>query len=158
MLRLVDRSIYVEVHPDVDINNWSAELIYNAIVTFTFGKKLREKDILGVRINPDVTYEFFDIEDSLSQGRGTLRGKIYRYFPDKKYGFIETEGMGQWYFNIDGIKDTKLIESFLPKAKLDTENNRLLRPIFVDFEDAGYKGSESGSPRALDIKLSKGKG
>ncbi len=65
--------------------------------------------------------------------------------------------MQKRYFNIDRITDTNLIENFLPKAKLNPENNRILRPIYVDFEDAGYEGNEASCPKALNVRLAKGK-
>lgn len=59
---LVDRSLYIEVHPDVDVDAWGTELIYAAIVSFVFQQELRQHDVYGVRINPDVTFNFFDIQ------------------------------------------------------------------------------------------------
>jgi hypothetical protein len=152
---LVDRSIYIEVHPDVDINNWGAELIYNALVSFVFENRLREKDILGVRIKPDVTYEFFDLEESIKQRQETHNGKIFRYFPDKGYGFIEVEDKGNWYFDRTSIKDSNLKEKFLAKVKIKTENNNLVRPIYVVFEDGGYVKNSGSAPLAINVRLSK---
>ncbi len=154
---LVDRSIYVEVHPDVDINNWGAELIYNALVSFTFKNSLKKIDVSGVRINADITYDFFSLEDSIRQTHSAIHGKIFKYFPERKYGFIETKDKGQWYFNNDGITDSNLIENFLPNIQLNSDNNRLVRAIFVDFDDAGYESNDKSVPKAINIKLAKGK-
>lgn len=91
---LVDRSLYIEILPSVDVSKWGSELIYNAIVSFAFMKGLRDKDVIGVRINPDVTFVFFDLEKSIKQyqGREAIKGRIVKYFPDKEYGFISANG------------------------------------------------------------------
>jgi hypothetical protein len=61
---LVDLCAYIEIHPQVYFNDWGAELLYNALVSYAFQKGIREKSIQGIRIQPDVSYEFFDIEEA----------------------------------------------------------------------------------------------
>jgi hypothetical protein len=61
---LVDLRAYVEVHPEVYVNDWGPELLYHALVTCASQKEGREKLIQGIRINPNVSYEFFDIEEA----------------------------------------------------------------------------------------------
>jgi cold shock CspA family protein len=56
---LVDRSIYVKVSPQVNLNTYGVELIYSAIVAFAFQKDMRRFNVMGVKINADITYEFF---------------------------------------------------------------------------------------------------
>ena len=63
---LVDLRAYIEVHPEIYVNDWGAELLYNALVSYAYQKGIREKSIQGIRIQPDVSYEFFDIEKSVT--------------------------------------------------------------------------------------------
>jgi hypothetical protein len=159
---LVDKSIYIEVHPDVDITNWGSELIYNALVSFVFQKKLVKEDIVGLRINPDTTYEFFNIEENIKSARKStqkstgkiLKGKIVRYFPDKGYGFIETKDTSRWFFHISKVSDNRLTDSFLPNAQINQDDNTLIKPIYVEFEDNGHTRGQDDSPEAINIKLS----
>lgn len=154
---LVDKSIYVEVDPKVDISNWGSELIYSALVAFTFMKDLATKHISGVRIYPDIIYEFFDIEENIKKNqvatKNTLTGKIVRYNPKKGFGFIETNENEKWFFHISSISDKKLKESFLDKAQINPEDNTLAKPIYVNFEDGGLPKGAS-APSAINIKLS----
>jgi hypothetical protein len=60
----VDLRAYVEVHPEVDASDWGPDLLYNALVAYVFQQGEGDKSIRGIRIHPDVSYEFFDIESS----------------------------------------------------------------------------------------------
>jgi cold shock CspA family protein len=63
---LVERSLYVKLSPEVDVQNVGAELVYNAIVSFAFQQRLRSKDIMGVLIHADATYDFFELRDAVA--------------------------------------------------------------------------------------------
>ena len=168
---LVDRSVYVKVHPEADIDHWGAELIYNAITAFAFQKDLREKDVIGVRINQDVTYEFFEVAASAvaspSIGLGSpssaepagvpkvgqlLRGRIYRYNKSRGYGFIESEEGKRWFFHFSAITDNDLRENILPNAPADLDTNNLEKTIPVEFEDGGFTRGDAPAPSALNIR------
>ncbi len=149
---LVDKSIYVEVHPDVDISKWGVELIYNAIVSFIYQKKKREEDIIGVRINPDVTFDYFDLADSLRTGI-EMRGKVVQYFSDQNYGFIESEDNNQWLFDCESIIDSALRLKFIPNIQY-VEGTYLKKPIYVDFEDGGKRNGDA-TQIAIGVRLSR---
>jgi len=152
---LVDRSVYVKIHPEVDIDHWGAELVYNAITAFAFQKDLRQKDVIGVKINPDVTYEFFEVgaleETSERQVGRLLKGRIYKYNKSRGYGFIESEGQ-KWFFHFSSIKDDELRENILPLVDTELDTNNLERPIPVEFEDGGFTREDAPAPSALNIR------
>jgi len=139
---LVDKSIYVEVHSDVDIDNWGSELIYNALVSFAFQKKLKETHILGVRINPDVTYDFFDIEEAIQNylpESGICSGKIVHYKPNQGWGFIKRDNQ-QWFFHIHDVDDEKLKNEVLPHlASGDSVSAVYFRDMGFDPKDSKYR-------------------
>lgn len=157
---LLDRSLYVKVHPETDIENYGAELIYNAVVAFAFQKDLRQKDVLGVLINPDVTYEFFELDGYESSaggatGRqivGTVNGLITYYDKDKGFGFVVNDEGSQWYFHISEVKDMNLRNIVLPMVEISDETNKLTESIKATFEDAGYTRKNAKFPTAINVK------
>ncbi len=155
---LVDRSLYVKVAPGVDIDHWGAELIYNAIVSFSFQEDLKQKYVLGVMINPDVTYEFFELEDAddpvAKEKNGFLHGTIAKYVKEKGFGFIEAEG-GRWFFHINDVEDENLKDNFLPNAEVEPETKKVIRPIYVDFQDGGRTRPEAVANSAHNVRLSR---
>jgi len=159
---LVDKSIYIEVHPDVDIYNWGSELIYNALVSFVFQKNLGIGDIVGLRINQNITYEFFNIEENVESARAKvskpsgqiLKGQIFRYNPDKGFGFIEGKNSQKWFFHITKVIDDQF-DKFIGNAEYK-QNDLLSKPIYVDFENAGVtKQGGDNLPEAKNIKISR---
>ena len=155
---LVDRSIYIEVHPEVNVAAWGSELICNALIAFAFQKGI-DQDILGVRINPDISYEFFDlsetVENTPTESLRTLSGKITRYYPTSSSGTITTN-IGEWFFHLNDVTDERLRTSFIPNIRLGDEN-RVVRPIYVEFDDGGYQRENVKFPKALNVKLSQSK-
>lgn len=154
---LVDRSLYVKVHPSADIDHWGAELIYTAITAFAFQKDLRSKDVLGVHINQNVTYEFFELaeqsEHPSAQTAGrTLYGKMTAYNKQKGFGFIEADSGGKWFFHFSSIKDDELRDNTLPNAAVNPDTIGLEKPISVEFQDGGFTREDALAPSALNIK------
>lgn len=157
---LLDKSIYVEVHPDVDIDSWGSELIYNALVAFAFQRGGISSEIRGVRINPDVSYEFFEIEEVLKSAQtvpegDTVTGEIVKYFEKRGFGIIKTAD-GEWFLHINNITDDRLKNNFMPNIQVDADCN-VTRPIYVDFENGGFQRQNAKLPMALNIRLSRQK-
>ncbi len=155
---LVDKSIYIEVHPNVDINAWGSELVYNALVCFAFQRGIVKDEIGGVRINQDISYEFFDIEETIYNMRNpseekNITGQIVKYYPAKGYGKIRS-GESEWFFHIYNVTDDRLKNKFIPNIQVDSECN-VTRPIYVDFEDGGQQRKDARLPVALNVRLSK---
>jgi hypothetical protein len=151
---VVDKAIYVEIDEEIGVEDRGAALVYMALVASITQNGFREKKALGVRINRDVSFGFFDLRNVAAQaaGEGGLRGGIVRYFQDAAYGFInELQSDKQWYFRIGDLVDGNLKDNFLLKAEINT-NNYLSRPIYVDFDDGG-PGFSGKAPRAKNVRL-----
>ncbi len=158
--RLVDKSVYLEIGADVDLSAWGSELVYNSLVAFAFQKETGYGEIVGIRINSDVSYKIFDIEECINsieesapEAGSALTGSIFRYFPEKNSGNIKCE-QGTWFFHTNEIKDSRLTNSFIPHIKIDDSCN-VLRPIYVDFENGGYQRDDAKFPYAINIRLAK---
>lgn len=59
--RLVDRSVFVEIASEAVSEEYAAEMVYAALVDFAFRRDQKGKEIVGVRVNNDVTFEFFNL-------------------------------------------------------------------------------------------------
>jgi hypothetical protein len=152
---LVQRCIYMEVDPSVDVSAYGAELAYNAIVGFAFRDDMKTQDLVGVRIKPDVSYEYFDVLAAIDAQPAPaggydeyLTGRIVRYNPSKGYGFIKAEA-GDWFFHISEAEPG--IEEMLLSAEY-AASGYLSRPVPVSFRNAGRKPGTSAST-AEKVKL-----
>jgi len=94
---LVDKGLYIEVDPDADIGEWVRYAILSIIKEFSFNSFYKDFDIYGFRISSNFTYESFDLNDRITQlikknekGQDDLffEGTIYKYFPEKGFGFV----------------------------------------------------------------------
>ncbi len=152
---LVDRSIYIKVDPGVDIDSYGAELIYQSIVAFAFQRDMLKHNVIGVRINPDVSYEFFPlVEASARRGNGAplasgLLGRITKYFPNNGFGFIASDE-GDFFFHISDVLEENLKTEVLPNAEIESEG--LKHPIAVTFNDVGVTRDGADKPTAKGIK------
>lgn len=148
---MVDKSVYVEVHPDVDIDAWGAELVYNALVSFAFQKNTGLGDIVGVRVNANISYEFFDIVEALKacETSDTGPGKIVYYKPDKGYGFIARNN-DQWFFHISAVSDIELKDEILPNLAVE-QNGSVIDHVEVYFDDCGLDSPKNKYRRAENV-------
>ncbi len=152
---LVDRSIYIKVDPGVDIDSYGAELIYQAIVAFAFQRDMQKLFVTGVRINQDVSYEFFTLgETPARRGNGSplatgLLGRIIKYFPNNGFGFISSDA-GDFFFHISDVLDENLKTVILPTAEIESEG--LKHPVAVTFSDVGVTRDGADKPTAKGIK------
>ena len=152
---LVDRSIYIRVDPGVDIDSYGAELIYQSIVAFAFQRDMQKLNVVGVKINQDVSYEFFTLGEapvrrSTGAARATgLIGRILKYFPNNGFGFISGEA-GDFFFHISDVLDEHLKTVILPNAEIESEG--LKHPIAVSFNDVGVTRDGADKPTAKGIK------
>lgn len=148
---MVDRSVYIEVNPDVDIDAWGSELIYNALVAFVFQKNLNLGDIVGIRINPDISYEFFNIPETLTSSisNSLSPGKIVFYRADKGYGFIARDNE-QWFFHISAVTDPQLRDEVLPGLPVEA-NGSVIEPVEVYFDDCGLDNAKNKYRRAENV-------
>jgi cold shock CspA family protein len=156
---LVDRSLYVQINPKVDLETFGVSLIYHAMIAFAFEKTHQDKFILGVKINPDVTFEFFELGtgESGARPRGpisdeVLEGRIVKYYPKNGYGFISTEDRGDFFFHISDVLDRDLRETFLPNVEIEYEANQIKTPVAVTFNDGGLTRADATSPTARNIR------
>lgn len=153
---LVDRSIYIKVDPAVDIDSYGAELIYQSIVAFSFQRDMQKLNVIGVRINPDVSYEFFQLAQPTGIRRGNgepnatgLMGRIIKYFPNNGFGFIASDD-GDFFFHISDVLDEHLKTVLLPNAEIESEG--LKHPVGVTFNDVGVTRDGADKPTAKGIK------
>jgi cold shock CspA family protein len=128
---LVDRSIYIKVDPEVDVDSYGAALIYQAIIGFAFQRDLQKYNVLGVKIKPDVSYEFFFLASGDQKSYNTtqtipLEGRIMKYFPNHGYGFI-TSDRGDFFFHISDVLDEDLKTVVLPNAEIESEGLHVQR-------------------------------
>ena len=168
--RVVDRALYIEIDPDLGKKPSGAELAYNALVCFAFQKGASLRDISGVRISNDLTYEFFNIEDkinnvlekmnqinSVAKPENTsesnqMMANLLRYVPEKGIGYL-VYGIKRWFFHISDVEDTTL--SDLIKSARIGDKNLVEDEISIVFEDAGIKKSGVKYPQAIKLKLPK---
>lgn len=153
---LVDRSIYIKVDPGVDIDSYGAELIYQSIVAFAFQRDMQKHNVMGVRISPDVSYEFFTLGQSATRRASSatpkatgLKGRITKYFPNNGFGFITSES-GDFFFHISDVIDENLKTVTLPNAEIESEG--LKHPVAVTFSDVGVTRDGADKPTAKSIK------
>jgi hypothetical protein len=153
---LVDRSLYIEIHPDTDIDAWGAELIYAGLISFAFQKDFKEKGIYGFRINPDVTCEFFDLETAIKSAQAlpeigsTINGRIWRWF-DNQMGRIMDDAGNLWFVHHNNLSE-QIKERFIPNILTD-EKKTLLKPIYIEFENGGAGDGERKLPKAINVRL-----
>lgn len=151
---LVLKSIYIEVHPEVADENGAYLVAFGACLTALFDRRHTAAKALGVRINEDCSYQFFNLEDSIQRlERQTeddlaigdeLDGRIIAYFTDKGFGFIQTDDNRKFFFHIANVVDDDL-RSRLPGYVLG-------EIIPVVFQYGGNDGKKY--PKAINVSLS----
>lgn len=162
---VVPRGVYIELASDnVNLERGGAEIIYGALLAFSFGLQHREEKYVGLRIHPDYNFEFFDIEcctDELRRDEEAgiaglapgieVTGQVVKYFPDKGYGFIKPDP-GQAFlkdfFLLYKRCDARLLERITEHSKAP-----YFEPIRVIFRDGGITKEDVSARTALDIRL-----
>ena len=158
---LVNKSAYVVIHPDVDVNSYGAELIYSALVSFAFSEVCRDENIY-VYVSPDVSYRVLDLDNAIKEiderqqltklntDDGKVTGEIYYYNIDKQFGYIRN-GNTSWRFIINAVQDAYLKNEALPNPHNYNPPTKLIRPIPVCFVDKGKSNENEINSRADQI-------
>jgi len=139
-----DLLAHVEAHREIDFNDWGTALLYNALIAYAFQQGMEGKSKRGIRIYPDISYEFFDLENSGTAfkeeaGNKEIQGVLYEYDADKGTGFIRDEKANKWAFLTDDIICSRLKNNFLPFMQTDPHGT-VLKPVTVIFENGGRSG------------------
>lgn len=164
---VVEKAAYVEIDTKVAMTDSGAEAVYIALVSFECLKIIRQ-NIIGIRIESDLHFEYFDIEDRIKKIRQIetekeIRavqeasfkmpvGRVYFYRADAGYGKIFKEGRF-WFFHVSDIEDEYLIRRIVECPK--DGKNRLREDIYVTFKDAGITREGVKDPQAVDIQPAK---
>lgn len=152
---IVLKSIYIEVHPEVADEKGSFLVAFGACLTALFDRRHTHAKALGVRINEDCSFQFFNLEDSiqrldrLSEDEDLaigdeMDGRIIAYFTDKGFGFVQTDDNRKFFFHIANVVDDDL-RSRLPSYVLG-------EIIPVVFQYGGNDGKKY--PKAINVSLS----
>lgn len=164
--KVVPKSVFIEIAPQADLDG-AATVAYIALGNLTFSKQYQDRDskVIGIRIDSDLSYEFFELEENTRnlrsaassrrampiEPRNTLAGEVNRYNVEKGYGFITCTNRDEnFYFHIsevgDGLED-KLLEL------ADNQHGfvEYYPPIPVTFVDGGYRAGY-GNPQARFVR------
>lgn len=156
---LVDRCLYIEILPDVDIDAWGVSLIRSALMAFAFQKDLSTQEVLGVRILSGFRYEFFDIEEATrhEMSDSLLHGEIYKWIQSRGFGFLRDSKNISWFFHVHQIVDQGIVEDlacaqYVPYS--GATPTILANPIRVAFKDGGVEPGET-APTAINLVRAK---
>ena len=152
---IVLKSIYIEVHPEIADEKGSYLIAFGACLTALFDRRHAQGKALGVRVNEDCSFQFFNLEDSMERLErlsedddlaigDELDGRIIAYFTDKGFGFIQTDDNRKFFFHIANVVDDDL-RSRLPGYVLG-------EIIPVVFQYGGNDGKKY--PKAINVSLS----
>lgn len=150
---VVLKSIYVEID-ERTVDSGGLLVAFGGCLSFLFDRRYSQMKALGLRMHPDCSFHFFDLEESvdrlermsmdeeLAVGED-LDGRIIAYFTDKGFGFIQTEEERKFFFHIANVVDDEL-RSRLP-AYVPGEI------IPVEFQYGGHDGKKY--PKAINVSI-----
>ncbi|RDV36988.1 hypothetical protein DV096_15870 [Bradymonadaceae bacterium TMQ3] len=150
---IVLKALYVEL-ADTSLSSGGLLVAFGACLSFLFDRRYAQVKAIGIRINEDCSFHFFDLEenverlqrmsfdDELDIGQD-LGGRVIAYFTDKGFGFIQTDDERKFFFHIANVVDDDL------RARLPAYVPGEVIP--VDFQYGGNDGKKY--PKAINVAL-----
>lgn len=155
-LRPVQKSIYLALDSQLDVEGGGEYAVFVALGTCIFDRANRDKRVIGVRIYRDFSFEMFDIEEHLRGGKsiradsdgqqGWLEGRVNYYKRLERFGFIGWDGTPDFWFSRDRVEDTELL-GILDNAELYVSGTPIV------FQNAGITRDGEKRPTASRIRL-----
>ncbi len=150
---IVLKAVYVELS-EVAIQTGGLLVAFGACLSFLFDKRFSQNRSVGVRINEDCSFQFFDIDETIQRLErrfvdedlvigDDMVGRIIAYFTDKGFGFIQTDDDRKFFFHIANVVDDDL-RSRLPSYVLG-------EIIPVEFQYGGNDGKKY--PKAINVSM-----
>jgi len=151
---IVLKALYVEL-PEETIDSGGLLVAFGACMSYLFDKRYVQTRAMGLRIDQDCSFNFFDLEESIERLRRLsldedlhvgedMLGRIIAYFTDKGFGFIQTNDDRKFFFHIANIVDDELrgrLPAYVPGEVIP-----------VDFQYGGNDGKKY--PKAINVSLS----
>lgn len=162
------KNVFLEVDPQANLDG-AAVIACFALGTFAFSRQYQEDTVTGLRIAKDLSFEFFNIKESVERlqkgrveqqgtgGRGTkeeiLEGEIVRYSTEKGYGFIKCPGYSEDFFFHISDTDQETESEIRDRAGESRGLAHYDRPIPVEFKNGGYNRPGVKNPQAFNVVL-----
>lgn len=150
---VVLKSLYVEID-ERTVDSGGLLVGFGTCLSFLFDRRYAQVKALGVRVYPDCSFNFFDLEESvdrlermsldeeLAVGQD-IDGRIIAYFTDKGFGFIQTEEERKFFFHIANVVDDELrtrLPAYVPGEIIP-----------VEFQYGGHDGKKY--PKAINVSI-----
>lgn len=150
---IVMKAVYIEIS-EVAVNTGGLLVAFGACLSFLFDKRFSQNRSIGVRVEEDCSFQFFDIDDTIQRLErqvidedlaigDVLIGRIIAYFTDKGFGFVQTDDDRKFFFHIANVVDDEL-RGQLPSYVLGES-------IPVEFQYGGNDGKKY--PKAINVSL-----
>lgn len=147
------KALYIEVHPDT-LQGGGVLVALGAALAFLFERRHASSRSLGLRIDEDCSFQFFELDDTVDrltrrdldgdlQIGEALLGRIIAYFSEKGFGFIQTEEEHKLFFHVANIADDELrtkLPGYVPGEVIP-----------VEFQYGGHDGKKY--PKAINVTL-----
>ncbi len=155
---IVLKALYIELSDPSAIAGGML-VAFGACLAFLFDRRYAQNKVMGIRINEDSSFQFFDIEDNIERLQRMsydeeldigedLEGRVIAYFTEKGFGFIQTDDERKFFFHIANIVDDEL------RARLPAYVPGEIIP--VDFQFGGNDGKKY--PKAINVAMPEGNG
>lgn len=150
---IVLKSLYIEIDEET-VDSGGLLVAFGTCLSFLFDRRYSHIKAMGVRMHPDCSFNFFDIEESvdrlermsLDEERAVgedIDGRIIAYFTDKGFGFIQTEEERKFFFHIANVVDDELrtrLPAYVPGEIIP-----------VEFQYGGHDGKKY--PKAINVSV-----
>lgn len=148
---MVLKALYIEIDPET-VHAGGLLVAYGACLSYLFDRRYSQVRAIGLRINEDCSFQFFDLDEAVERLRRIsldedlsigedMEGRIIAYFTDKGFGFIQTDDDRKFFFHIANIVDDEL------RARLPSYIPGEIIP--VDFQYGGNDGKKY--PKAINV-------
>lgn len=147
---MIPRRVYLELDAQADSVS-AAAVAYVALVAFVFDRKHDDVPLTGIRIQRDLTYEFFDLEQNIAtltamppatasvKGPDALEGTLTT-FRTGGFGFIDTlQPRNRFYFHVLGSRPPQEFAEWLQATLAASGGTNLTLSISVAFRDGGER-------------------
>ena len=145
------KALYIELHPET-AQGGGLLVALGAALTFLFERRHTGTRVMGLRIEEDCTFQFFELEEALEriaradfdgdlQIGEALKGRIIAYFSEKGFGFVQSDDERKMFFHVANIADDVLrarLPAYLPGEVIP-----------VEFQYGGHDGKKY--PKAINL-------
>jgi hypothetical protein len=159
------KAVYLEVecHPYASNLEGIANVAALALGNLAFGREYRGTKVIGLRINRDLTFDFFDLEQSgnvemspetIIAKTSDLAGSITAFSRESGDGFVASEGYPDGlYFQVKDV-DSPASQELLRERNGEWKGryHYFSQPFPVLFDVGGIDPGQT-RPRALNIRL-----